>query len=135
MARNLTHLMEQTGWSFATVAEKTGGAVAPKTVWNMANGVGACGIDAAQKVGAVFGLRGWHMISPELITDLTTSGTIRKLFEDYMKSDEEGRRHIEKVAERQADYHRPEHDDDDGNTPTTPAPKVRGVRARSKRKS
>lgn len=107
LARNLTHLLDETGWSYATVSEKTGHEVSPKTIGNMANGVGASGIDVVETVAAVFGLEGWHLIMPNLIGDLTSGSTIRKMYEDYMASDEEGRRHIERVAERQRDLATP----------------------------
>lgn len=104
LARNLKHLLEINGMSYRDVAGKTGGAVSAKTIGNMVNSVGGANIDSVEAVAAVFGLNGWHLIAPDLISDLSGETSVRRLYESYMQSDGAGRRHILRIAEREAEY-------------------------------
>ena len=90
--------------SYRDVAAKTGNAVSPKTIGNMANAVGGSSIDNVEAVASVFGLNGWHLIAPDLITDLEGETSVRQLFENYIESSPAGRRHILRIAEREAEY-------------------------------
>jgi hypothetical protein len=104
LSRNLRYLLAKHQMSYRDLATKTRGAVSPKTVGNMVNEVGAATIDSVEAVAQVFGLNGWHLIAPELIDDLNGNTSIRHLYETYMASSPEGRRHIIRVAEREAEY-------------------------------
>ncbi len=126
LARNLAFLLKNSGMSYRDVATKTGGRVSPKTVGNMVNRVGAPTIDNVELVAQVFGLNGWHLISPNLVSDLTTGTSISRLHAAYLRADEAGRRHIERVAEREAEYRESGHPHDD-DTPS-PSPKAKGKR-------
>ncbi len=106
LARNLAYLMDKHEMSLRHVSDKTGGQVSPKTIGNMRNQVGASNIDNVEAVARVFGLQGWHLIAPNLIDDLSGETAIRSLYESYMASNKEGRLHIIRIAEREAEFNR-----------------------------
>lgn len=102
LAENLAFLLKEREWSYRVLADKAG--LSHKTVGNIKNKTNAASIETVQKVAEQFGLEGWHLIMPTLISDITNSTSIRKLYESYTKASEDGRRHIERIAEREADY-------------------------------
>lgn len=104
LAKNLKYLIDKHDYSYRDVSERTGNEVSPKTISNMINAVGNSNIDKVDAVAGVFGLSGWHLIAPNLISDLNGGTDINTLYESYMKSDADGRRHILRIAEREADY-------------------------------
>lgn len=105
LARNLAYLLKKHELSYRDLSEKTGGEVSPKTISNMINAVGSSNIDKVDAIAAVFGLSGWHLIAPNLIGELNDDGSgIRILYESFLQSSAEGRRHIIRVAEREAEY-------------------------------
>lgn len=105
LARNLRYLMDKKGWSYAQLSEKTAGEVSAKTIGNMLNQVGSPRIDNVDAVARAFGLTGWHLIMPDLLTDLENGTSIARLVEAYVHSSADGRRHIERVADREAELH------------------------------
>lgn len=111
LAENLAFLLEERDWSYRDLADKAG--LAHKTVGNIINKVSAASIETVQKIAEQFGLEGWHLIMPTLISDLTSSTSIRKLYTSYSKANEAGRRHIERIAEREAEYSIYDEDDPD----------------------
>lgn len=104
LARNLKYLLDKHELSYRAVADRTDGAVSAKTVGNMANAVGGSSIDNVEAVAQVFGLNGWQLILPNLIEDLENNTSIARVYENYFRSNAEGRRHIQRVAEREAEY-------------------------------
>jgi transcriptional regulator with XRE-family HTH domain len=106
LARNLKYLLAKNEMSYRELATRTKGAVSAKTVGNMVNEVGAPTIDSVEAIAQVFGLKGWHLIAPDLVDDLNGATSIRHLYETYMQAGAEGRRHIIRVAEREAEYQR-----------------------------
>lgn len=107
LAKNLQYLMEKHSYSLRYVADKTGGEVSPKTIGNMMNQVGSANIANVDAFARVFGLDGWHLIAPSLIDDLNGETAIRSLYESYIASNPEGRNHIVRIAEREAEFNRP----------------------------
>lgn len=63
-------------------------------------------IETAEKLAKPFGLEGWHLIMPNLPEDLISSPSIEKLFTSYISSSEEGRKMIDAVAQREAEYNK-----------------------------
>lgn len=108
LARNLAYLMDhqQDGyWSQEKVATKAG--VSQRTVSNMLNPDShSPKLESVDMVARAFGLEGWHLILPNLIDDLQSDTSIRKIYDAYVEANTEGRRHIQRVAEREAEFHR-----------------------------
>lgn len=104
LAKNLKYLLDKHELSYRAVSEKTGEAVSPKTVGNMVNAVGGSSIDNVEAVAQVFGLTGWQMILPGLIDDIENNTSIATVYESYFNTDAEGRKHIQRIAEREAEY-------------------------------
>lgn len=107
MARNLHALMELHGYKQEPLAEKAG--VSQRTIGNMLDPEGpATRIDNVDAVAAVFGLDGWHLIMPNLIEDLIDgSSGIAETIRNYLQASEDGKRHILRIAEREAEYNAP----------------------------
>ena len=103
LAKNLSYLMSTHELSLRDVAARTNGEVSWKTVGNMLN-TGGCSIDKVEAVAAVFGLEGWHLVMHNLISDLQGETSIRELYESYLKASPEGRRHIIRIAQREAEF-------------------------------
>lgn len=108
LARNLKYLLDRHEMSYRVLSEKTHGAVSAKTIGNMVNAVGSSSIDNVAAVAQVFGLNGWQLILPNLIEDLENNTSIAKVYESYFNSSADGRRHIQRVAEREAEYNLPD---------------------------
>lgn len=102
LARNLNFLMEHHGYSERDVEKLSG--VSAKTINNMRNGKHKATIENTHSVAAVFGLDGWQMIIPGLPDDLIGSKRLKATIANYASSDEDGRKSIDKMAEREALY-------------------------------
>ena len=96
--------MDRHGHKTADLADKLKGKVGKTTIHYILTRQKIAKIDTADHIARVYGLSGWHLISPTLIQDLETSPTLSKLISDYRQADPDGRRHIEQVAEREARY-------------------------------
>jgi transcriptional regulator with XRE-family HTH domain len=102
LARNLNFLMDHYGYSEREMEKRSG--VSAKTINNMRNGKHKATIENTDSVAAVFGLDGWQMIIPGLPDDLIGSKTLKVTIANYVSSDEDGRKSIDKMAEREALY-------------------------------
>lgn len=107
LARNLRFLMEKHDHKPADLAAKLKGRVGKTTLHYILNREKVAKIDTAHHIASVYGLSGWNLISPTLIEDMAKPGTLSRLIDNYTKADAEGRKHIEQVAEREAQYTRP----------------------------
>lgn len=104
--------MELRQWSQEDVASRAG--VVQRTVGNMMDPLGPSPkLDSVDKVASAFGLEGWHLIVSTLIDDLKAGGTISRLFDAYLNASPDGRRHILRIAEREAEYHTTKNGTDD----------------------
>lgn len=103
---NLNYLIEHQAdgkWSQTKVGDIAG--VSQRTISNMRDPEGPSPVvENVEAVAAAFGLEGWHLIMPSLIEDLESDTSIRRIYDAYMESNQEGRRHIQRVAEREAEY-------------------------------
>jgi len=91
-------------WSYKEIARRSGGRVSAKTVGNMINEVGDTRIDNVDAIASVFGLRAWHLLMPHLFSDATSETNVVRLYNAYIQATPDGRRHIERVAEREAEF-------------------------------
>ncbi len=102
LARNLNFLMEKHGYSEKEMEKRSG--VSSKTINNMRNAKHTATIENAEKVAGVFGLKGWQLIVPGLAADLVESKDLSATMANYAAADDEGRKAIARLAEREAQY-------------------------------
>jgi transcriptional regulator with XRE-family HTH domain len=102
LARNVKHLMSIHNQSEEDLAKISG--VSQKTINNVVNQRTATSLDNIEKLAAAWGLTGWQLIIPSLPDELIGSGRIAKIYQNYVGSSPDGRKHIEMVAEREAAY-------------------------------
>jgi transcriptional regulator with XRE-family HTH domain len=94
--------MDLEGLTTYDVGKRCG--VAQRTVVNILNGTSSPSMDTVDKIASGFGLNLWHLIMPDLAEDMSSGGSISKLYEAYQASDIEGRDLIIKMAEREATH-------------------------------
>lgn len=99
---NLRHLSQLTGMKAEQIAKKSG--LSQRAIAYYLSGERSPKVKDAELIAEVFGLRGWHLIMPDLPNDLRKSKALQRLIENYINSDDEGADMIEKVAEREAKY-------------------------------
>lgn len=104
LARNLRFLMDKNEHSAAYLAERLKGKVSRSTLHYILNREKVARVDTVDYIASVYGLSGWHLISPSLISDIEQSPTLSKLIRDYTHATPEGQKLIEQVAEREAEY-------------------------------
>lgn len=104
LARNVRYLMDKHGHNAAYLAEKLKGKVSRSALHYLLNKEKIARIDTVEHIARFYGLSGWHLISPTLIDDMEKSPTIAKLVSDYESASPEGKKLIERLAEREAEY-------------------------------
>lgn len=104
LARNLLFLKEKFGYTDATLGKLSG--IAPKTINNMYRGRTDVQLEKVDAVARVFGLNLWHLIMPNLSEEYENLAEFDRLYDDWVKSNSEGRKHILMVAEREATYNK-----------------------------
>ena len=102
LANNLRLLMAAREWNQVDLAKRSG--VNQKTISNILNGRNTPTLDKLDLIASAFGLNAWHLILPNLSSELVNGGTIERLFQNFMASDQKGREYINHVAEREATY-------------------------------
>ena len=104
LSRNLQALMAENGLTQNQLSKKSG--VSQRTISNMLDPDGPNPqLDNVDKVASAFGLDGWHLIMPNLIEDLTDGSSITsRVLHNLRHSSREGKEHILRVAEREAEY-------------------------------
>jgi transcriptional regulator with XRE-family HTH domain len=102
LASNLRHLMTSNGHSEPALARLSG--VSQKTINNILNHRTSVTLDNIELIAQVYGLYGWHLIMPNLPDDLITSPSLDQLYRSYAAASDEGRRHINMVADREAQF-------------------------------
>lgn len=104
LAKNLRYLMNKRGWTEEETAKQSG--VSQKTVNNALNQTYKAKIETAEQLAAAFKLEGWHLIMPSLIRDLESGGSLSSLMANWTDADDEGKKFIEDMAEREAKRNR-----------------------------
>lgn len=102
LADNLAHLMKAEKLSQAKLAARSG--VAQHTISDIMNQKSAATLDTVSTLAAAFGLDMWHLLMPGLPDELKKSEAVPRLYANYARASEEGRRYIEIAAEREAAY-------------------------------
>ena len=105
LAQNLRTLLDRNGWSARECSRRTSDpTVSPKTITTMLTAVGSSTVDKVDAVARTFSLRAWHLLAPDLISDPSTGGRVLRLVKAYSSASDQGKRHIERVAEREAEF-------------------------------
>ena len=103
LAKNVAYLMLQRGWTQSVLAKKAD--ISQRSVSNLLHPeTHSPKLETVEAVAEAFGLNLWHMIMPSLIEDLAAGTSFSRIYDDYMRSSEEGKKHIERVAQREAEY-------------------------------
>lgn len=104
--RNLKFLIDLNEFSQTDLAKKSG--VSQKSISNILLGEQNPTIETAEKIAKAFGLQGWHMIMPNLPSDLISSTELEQLLANFIEASESGREMLIKVAQREAQYNKRE---------------------------
>jgi len=99
---NLRYLMGSNGINQAQLSKKTG--VSQKSISNILASEQIPSIEIVEKLASAFDLEPWHLMVSNLPNDLKSNDSIERLCHYFIRSTEEGRKHIERVAEREAEY-------------------------------
>lgn len=102
LASNTRYLMQYKRWTQDELRKRAG--LSQKTVSNVLNGVYDTKIETAEAIGRAFGLNGWLMISPYLVKNLESGGSIAKLLDSFLLASDEGQQLVLQIAEREAKY-------------------------------
>ena len=98
--RNLRMLKATFGLSTKEIHRRSG--VSERMIDYLLAGERSPTEDIADAVGSAFGVTGWHMLNPNLTSDLAQSGKLDALIQHYSSADEEGKRLIELLAARES---------------------------------
>lgn len=103
LARNMHFLMERGDLKQTALAKKSG--VGQRTISNMLNPDGPSpALSSVTAVANAFGLTEWDLIRPNLISEIESNVNIKDLMEAFEQATPEGKQHIIRIAEREAEY-------------------------------
>ena len=106
LADNVYYLMHNRPneeWGQQKVGDKAG--VAQTTITNMCNPDGPFPtLKRIELVAHAFGLEAWQLLLPTLVEDLKSDTSFLVVYEAYHKATPNGRRHIQRLVEREAEY-------------------------------
>lgn len=100
--KNLRYLISAKSMTQTELAKLSG--VAQKTISNILSVEKGQipSVETADKLAQAFGLSGWHLLMPNLTTELIASSAIEDLFRNYVRATDDGRKVIETIAQREA---------------------------------
>lgn len=99
VAKNLKALMDGAGMNQSELARQSG--ISQRHISDILKGNTQCTVPVTNSLAAPFGLTGWHLLLPDLPTDLVASPAIAKLVEAYIKADAAGREFLDAAGERE----------------------------------
>ena len=88
-AVNLQRLMDVAKLNQTELHRLTG--VSQRHISALVRGESDCTLQVAEQIAKPFGLRGWHLMLPNLPADLVNSPRVLALVESYLDANEEGR--------------------------------------------
>lgn len=108
ISRNLERLMREHGDLSARALEKRtktfGEGVGAKTIRNIINQEKHPTSRTQEILAQALGVEVWELNLPHFSEDIGHTPSISKLYESYTAASPEGRRMIESIAEREAEY-------------------------------
>ena len=102
LSTNIQHLLDTTGLTLREVERRSG--VTTRMLRYVLKKKRTPTAQVLDDIASAFGLTGWHLMIPNLPTDLAKSGRLEKLMENYAASSEPGRAYIDHIAEHEARY-------------------------------
>jgi transcriptional regulator with XRE-family HTH domain len=100
VAKNLRALMDSSGWNQSELARRSG--VSQRHISDILSNRSNCTVPLANALATPFGLNGWHLLLPDLPTDLVASPAIARLVSAYINADADGREFMDAAAAREA---------------------------------
>lgn len=101
LIQNIEMLKKEAGnMSNRELSRRSG--VSDRAIGKTLNKESAPAVDNVEKIAKAFGLESWQLMLPNLRADMKRSGHLDQLIADYMDSDDEGRRWIERAASKEA---------------------------------
>lgn len=104
IAKNLRRLMDMRGWSEEATAKAAG--VSQKTINNTLNKNYRPKVETVDQIANAFGLKGWHLMIPDLCQDLEAGGRLAALIEHWGEASTDGKTAIENLAGREAAFNK-----------------------------
>jgi len=102
LAENLDLLMKNKGWSNRTLASKCD--ISDRMIGMILKESSSVTIEKLNIVAKPFGLEGWQLLIPGLKLDQIEPRKLTKLVTNYTATNSEGRKYIDRVAEKEANY-------------------------------
>lgn len=102
LIKNLNHLMVLYGYTADDVAKKSG--ITKRAILYYLNKERVPNIEKAELLASAFGLRGWHLIMPNLPKDISETSHLNTLVKNYISANSEGKKMIHMISEREASY-------------------------------
>lgn len=102
LARNLRVLMKKNKMKAPELSERSG--VSVRMIKYILSQERTPTIEVAELLANALKIKGWQLMMPDLDIDLAMSGRLDALLDRYMKSTENGREYIDRVAERESTY-------------------------------
>lgn len=103
LIKNLTALMRANGDKPNDVAARCG--ITSKAIRLILAGERCPSIETADEIASAYGLTGWQLIMPNLLSDVNDLKHIQSLIVYWQQSDDEGKRFIEITAKHEAMRH------------------------------
>jgi len=100
VAANLATLMRQRHWKARDLAARCN--VSFRQIHNILNGTSVPSTETVDELASAFGLRGWHLLMPNLPDDLLCNVALERLVDDYVAADAEGRDLATRLLSRRA---------------------------------
>lgn len=99
VAANLRRLMAMVHWSQVKLAKESG--VSQTHISAILRGDSSCTVETAEALAKAFGLKGWHLLIPNLPDELVSSPSLFRLVEAYIHSNAAGREFLDAAANRE----------------------------------
>jgi hypothetical protein len=91
--------MNSRQWKARDLASRC--SVSYRQVHNILDGTSVPTTETVDEIARAFGLRGWHLLIPDLPAELVTSATLERLVQSFIDADDKGRDLTIRVLESQ----------------------------------
>ena len=78
--------------------------VSQRQISNILSETTTCSVETADALAAAFKLVGWHLLIPDLPSELLNSPSLNRLVSAYVHASEDTRHYMDQVAEREGKY-------------------------------
>jgi transcriptional regulator with XRE-family HTH domain len=102
LANNLAALIKEREWNYRKLGQESG--MSGRMIGLIMKCESFPTIGTLDKIARAFSLCAWHLLIPNLKSDLIETGQLHQLMENFRHSDQDGRDHISFVAKREAQH-------------------------------